>query len=156
MRTFPNAAVSLLLALTASPAAAQEREWVTGTSETGVEMMYGTTDSDDILFAIRCDAKSKEIFVGFAHMPIGVRNGDAIDLTLVSEAGETVLPSQVTYLEPMDIWLVESTDVPAADLRRIVTGGSALNVMVQDGGEEIPLAGAAEGFEALFSACGPQ
>lgn len=153
MRASRLAMLFALLSVFATAAMAQEREWITAESDAGVEMMYGTPESDDILFAIRCDAKSKEIFIGFAHEPIGVRSGGAIDLTLFSESGETVIPSKASYLDTMDIWLIETTSIDAEKLRPIVTEGTALSVMVQDGSEEIPLEGTADGFKALFEAC---
>lgn len=156
MRALHLAILLMLPALPAaavSPAGAQEREWVTVESDAGVEMMYGTPESDDIMFAVRCDAKSKDIFIGFAHEPIGVRSGSAIDLTLFSEAGETVVPSKASYLDTMDIWLIETTPIDAEKLRPIVIDGTVLSVMVQDGSEEIPLAGTADDFKSLFKAC---
>ena len=154
MRAFHLSWQATLLVLSvATPAAAQEPEWLTGQSDNGVEMMYGTPASDDILFAIRCDAKTKELFVGFAHEPVGVPHGGSIDLTLFSEAGEVVLPAKVSYLDAMDITLIESKTVPAEELRKIVTEGTVLSVMVQDGVEEIPIKGMALNFSTLFSAC---
>jgi hypothetical protein len=142
------------LALLASSADAQERRWIANKTPEGIEVMYGMPESDDILFAIRCEAETKEVFVGFAHKPVSVEPGGPITLVLFSEAGEVELPAIVTYLDTMDITLIETPDVPGALLRPVFTEGTTLSIMVEDGVEEIPLTDTVDDFDALFTACG--
>jgi|GEM_PF-3289063 len=143
-------AVALLCAL---PASAQERRWMTDSSSFGVEMMFGTPNSDDVLFAIRCDSRAKEIFVGFAYDPVGVQPGSTIDLDLYSEGGHVVLPAHVSYFPEMQVTLIETPNVTGAGLRPIFTKGSVLEVRVLDGGEDVSLSGMEADFDALFTAC---
>jgi hypothetical protein len=154
MRARVPLALAILLVAAVALAGAQDRQWISQSSPDGAEVMYGTPDSDDILFAVRCDAAAKEVFVGFAHQPIGVAPGGAIDLTVFSEAGEVVLAATVSYFDAADIYLIETGNVASDDLRKVLTQGRTLSVMVEDGAEEIPLEGSAEGFGKLFSACG--
>lgn len=154
MRVSLVAALPILAAAICSSAAAQERQWIAQKSPLGVEMMYGLPESDDILFAVRCDADARQIFVGFAHEPIGAGPGDTITLGLMSENGEIGLPAIVAYIDAMDITLIETTEVAGAELKPILSGGGTLFVMVEDGSEEIQLDGTAGDFADLFAACG--
>lgn len=154
MRLFRLVLVPMLLPMLAASAEAQERRWMVDTSSFGSEMMYGTPDSDDILFAIRCDAKAKEIFVGFAHDPLGAKPGSMIDLDLYSEGGHVVLPAVVSYFDAMGVTLIETPNVTGAGLRPIFTEGVTLDVTVVDGTEQVPLSGMSTDFDALFTACG--
>jgi len=154
MRAFRFLLIPIMLSVLAPSADAQERRWMVDSSSFGAEMMYGTPESDDILFAIRCDAKAKEIFVGFAHDPLGAKPGSTIDLELYSEGGHVVLPAVVSYFDAIGVTLIETPNVTGAGLRPIFTDGLTLDVTVVDGTEQVPLSGMADDFDALFTACG--
>jgi hypothetical protein len=154
MRAFHPALLQIMIFFAAASAAeAEERQWIVDASSFGVEMMYGMPESDDILFAIRCDSKAKEIFIGFAHDPLGAKAGHVIELELDSEGGRVMLPAVVSYFDAMEVTLIETPNVTGAGLRPIFTDGVTLAVTVVDGTEEIPLSGMAGDFDALFSAC---
>jgi hypothetical protein len=150
------AAVALvpLLAVAAVPAIAQEgRQWIGMGGPEGASLIYGTPESDDIVVAFACERASQEIVVSFTFEPVGASDGVQLDMELSSEAGSVVLNASGHRLLLDDSFVLEATVAPD-ELREILTEGETLTVMVQDGAEELPLAGATDEVAALFEACG--
>lgn len=153
-----RAALFMTLSLAAAaPAAAQDRQWIVQDySPDGVAVMYGTPESDDVVLAFRCEPADGTLVVTVEHEPVRVGPDGTVGLILFSDAGEVALTARVERLEEIGVTLMEATTAPSPDLRAVLAGGDTLAVMIEDGAEEVPLAGSQAGFAALFAACRPQ
>jgi hypothetical protein len=148
-------AVVALLGSAGIGASAQEvRQWIGIAGPNGASLLYGTPQSDDIVVGFWCERATDELVVSFRFEPVGAADGMEIDMELSSEAGSVVLPATGERMLLDDAFVLEARTELDPVLRRIISEGVTLSIMVQDGVEEIPLAGAAEEAAALFEACG--
>lgn len=147
-------AVALLASAGADASAQEGRQWIGSAGPDGAALLYGTPQSDDIVIGFWCERATGDLVVSFRFEPVGAADGMEIDMELFSEGGAVVLLATGERMLLDDAFVLEArTDLNRA-LRRIISEGETLSVMVQDGAEEIPLAGAAEEAAALFEACG--
>jgi len=148
-------ALAGLLAAAAVPVSGQEgRQWIASQSPEGASLIYGTPQSDDVLLRFSCDATTKELTVAFAFEPVGAMDGMQLDMELFSDGGGLVLNATGERMLMDDAFVLEAKTSLEPELRQILTQGETLSIMVQDGVEEIPLAGAAKDAAALFEQCG--
>src|SRR5262245_28826263 len=146
---------ALAVSLALEAAAEQHRRWLAANGAEGSALGYGTPETDDVLISFACPRATRQIVVTFAHEPVGARDGMRIGMELFSEGGRVMLDATGERDQLLDdnfLLRAKTTLNPA--LRRILTEGRTLSVMVQDGVEEIPLEGAAEAAAALIEACG--
>jgi hypothetical protein len=147
-------AVALLAAAGIEVNAQEGRQWIGIAGPDGASLLYGTPQSDDIVIGFRCERATDELVVSFRFEPVGAADGMEIDMELFSEGSAVVLPATGERMLLDDAFVLEARTELDPALRRIITEGETLSVMVQDGVEEIPLDGAAEEAAALFEACG--
>jgi len=155
MRTSVLLLASALTILPALEAAAQDgRRWIALGSEQSSALVYGTPDSDDLVISFACMPATRQVKVAFTHEPVGAKDGMRIGMELFSEGGRLMLDATGERLQLDDIFVLEAKTTLSPALRRLLTEGRTLSVMVQDGVEEIPLDGAAEAAAGLIAACG--
>jgi hypothetical protein len=136
-------------------AAEKGRSWITSTDAKGTTLSYATPETDDGLIAFRCTRVTKQLTVVVAMEPMGAKDGMRIGVDLIAEGvGNVLLQAVGRRLQLDDTFIVEAKTTLGPALRRILTEGQTLSIMVQDGTEEIPLSGAAKGVAALIEACG--
>jgi hypothetical protein len=147
------AALAVSLALEAA-ADDGRRRWIAVSGPQVSSLMYGTPDSDDVHIGFTCRRATRQITVAFAHEPVGAKDGMRLGIELWSEGGRVMLDAAGRRMQLDDLFVLEATTTLSPALRRILTEGKTLSVMVQDGVEEIPLEGAARAAAGLMEACG--
>jgi hypothetical protein len=148
--------VLLISALTVSPALGADagRSWIAWSDKKVTRLIYGTPESEDAVISFTCTRATRQIAVAFGHEPVGAKDGMRIGMELLSEGGRVMLDATGQGAQLHDIFFLEAKTTLSPALRRILTEGKTLSVMVQDGAEEIPLQGAAKAAAALIAACG--
>jgi len=148
--------VLLISALTVSPALGADtgRSWIAWSDKNVTRLIYGTPESEDAVISFTCTRATRQLTVVFGHEPVGAKEGMRIGMELFSEGGRVTLDAAGHRVQPYDIFFLEAKTTLSPALRRILTEGKTLSVMVQDGVEEIPLQGAAKSAAALIEACG--
>jgi hypothetical protein len=131
-----------------------QRRWIALGSPERSALVYGTPDSDDLVIGFACLHATRQIAVAFTHEPLGAKDGMRVGIELSSESTHIALDATGQRLALDDIFLLEAKTTLSPALRRILTKGRTLTVMVQDGVEEIPLQGAAKAAADLIEACG--
>jgi hypothetical protein len=154
MRLAPVILVSLLaLSLAQLASAEDKRQWIGTAGPDGGSLVYGTPASDDMVFGLYCHAPTGEAVIVFTYEPIGATDGMSINMELSSEGGTKVLEAEGHRLLLDDSFILEARAKSDPALFRIITEGSILSVMVEDGVSEISLAGAADAAGAVVGAC---
>jgi hypothetical protein len=140
-----------LLASTALPALAQEREWIFDTGDDDAYLVFGVPESDDAGVSFGCTLQSGEIRIFVPEAGDDLKPNDKVKL-VITVAGKDYTFDGTTSANEMSATtsaeaLIQSNDALFADLRK------ADRFAVKAGMEEntFPLEGA--DFESLVRAC---
>lgn len=139
-----------LLAL--APAAAQNDGllWIGAQSPEQVSLFFALPQSDYIKLGFSCDLEKLALTVTFAFEPMAPAG--RIGLDLFSDGGAALLDAEIIRLELDDTVLLEAKTQLDEALATVLTTGTMLNIMVEDGADEVPLP-TAEEFAPLLEAC---
>lgn len=150
--------LSLATFTSTSITSAQQMRWIGDRYEEGASLVYGFPDSDGVLLAFYCDRASRTVAVSLEYEPMKAEDGVEIDVNLALLGGGPRVSLRMIglRLEIDDKFVLEGETEPAAALQRLLASKGTLVVTVEDGEQEIPLAGAGEAARELFAACDPK
>lgn len=152
------AAVALLsVELTYPPASAHAEQvtWFGTRSEDAASLIYGTPASGYGRIAFTCQVGQDELSFAYEHEPTNAVDGVEVDAVLAAGDVEVSIPTTGARLEIDDVFLLEGQARLDDALRKLLTSGGVLTIMVEDGAAEYPLDGAAQAAEHLLQACSP-
>lgn len=156
--TLSAAAATLLsLALIHPPpsAHAEKVAWFGNRSEDGASLIYGTRDSGYGKIVFTCQVGQDELSFTYEHEPTEAVHGMEIDAVLAGAGVEVAIPTTGSRLEIDDTFVLEGQARLDDTLRKLLTSGGTLTIMVEDGAAEYPLEGAAEAARHLLQVCSP-
>ncbi len=155
-------AVAVTLAISAeafvSAARAQEMRWIGDSYEEGASLIYGIPESDAALLAFHCDRDSRIVAVSLEYEPVDAEDGVEVDveLALLGGSPRVLIRTGGIRLEVDDKFVLEGETELTDTLQQLLASDGTLLVTVEDGAQEIPLAGAREAARHLFAACDPK
>src|SRR5690606_16099158 len=105
--------------------------------------------------AFTCQVGQDELSFAYEHEPTNAVDGVEVDAVLAAGDVEVSIPTTGARLEIDDVFLLEGQARLDDALRKLLTSGGVLTIMVEDGAAEYPLDGAAQAAEHLLRACRP-
>lgn len=162
MGRFLSAAAGLACAigmwgLAPAQASAQELQWLGAVSEDGASLTYGVPESDAAFIDFTCDRGSGVVTVTLDHEPVNAEPGVKAEITLSSLGSNPdsaiVVAATGERLELDDKFILQGSIELNDKLRKVLLEAATLVVAVEDGSEEVPLAGGRDAAKKLFAAC---
>ncbi len=143
--------------LATSNASAQEMQWLGSVSEDGASLVYGIPETDMALIDFTCDRGSGVVSMTLNHEPTNAEPGVKAEITLSPLGGNAdsaiVVEAAGERLELDDTFILQGTIEVGDKLRKLLVDSETLVVAVEDGSEEISLAGARDAAQKLLDAC---
>lgn len=146
---------AMLICSLSPPARADQAIWFGNRNEDAASLIYGRPDSGYGKIAFTCQVGQDELMFTYEHEPINAVDGVAVDAVLAAGGVEVSIPTIGARLEIDDVFLLEGQIRLDNALRKLLTSGGTLTIMVEDGAESYPLDGAAQAAGHLLQACAP-
>lgn len=136
---------------------ADDYKWIGQKTEDGASLLYAIPESDAVTIGFYCNTKTRRVTVSFEHEPTGAKDDVMVKINLALLGGDAkrsvTVQTARQRLELDDKFVLEGETTLSADLQRILTTEGTLVIAVEDGTQEIPLAGAKTEARHLLSAC---
>ncbi len=130
-------AAPLLGAWTA--AAADGRRWIADRDSQTAQLIYGTPESDDMLFSLTCEKITKTLWVFFAPQPVPVKAPDKMPITISSEGGQAELTANGARSDMDDSYSLEAKTTMTPDLAKVLSGAKTVSISVEKRKTDVPL-----------------
>lgn len=145
-------AVTLLAAQAAG--ASGERRWIADSGDEVATLIYGTPESDDMLFSLVCERASKLLTVWFAPQPIPVKEVDRMPMILSSETGQLRLVGDGSHSDIDDSYSLQTQTPLTPELETLLAGARKLSIEVENRKMDMAIDDVAlKGAEELIAAC---
>ena len=134
--------------------ASDEPRWFGSKDEQGASLIYGIPQSGYGPLSFSCTRKGEPLRFSLEHEPVKAKIGVRVTVILAASGIEIGIPTVGQRLEMDDLFVLNGRVRLDDKLKRLLTSGKTLEVRVEDGAAEYPLAGAPEAARALFQHCG--
>ena len=144
---------AVLVALTVSIHAQENRSWMLDESGDGVALMYGTPDSDDILIGFSCDPRERNMRIVEAVETSKLVPGNKAKLRLKAGTTTLDLTGDAVANELSGTVTIEVVSAPNPRVPALLKAGPTLSIEVDGGSATIPLAGVTQHLPAFEKGC---
>jgi hypothetical protein len=151
-----SVAATLAATLLAAQAAgaAGDRRWIADSGDEVATLIYGTPESDDMLFSLVCERASKMLTVWFAPQPTPVKELDRMPMILSSETGQLRLVADGSHSDIDDSYSLQTQTPLTPELETLLAGARKLSIKVENRTMDMAIDDIAlKGAEELIAAC---
>jgi hypothetical protein len=135
---------------------AEDLSWFTLSEGRGATLIYGIPDSGYAPISFRCERPDGNLAVVIDHEPINAVEGMSMEVLLSAGDIEVPVATKGARLEMDNLFILEGEIPLDARLEGLLTSAGPLNVTIEDGAEEYPLADAEQAVRDLVAACKPE
>ena len=143
----------LALSLAASPALADDMQWIGQSYDEGASLQYGVPESGIVDITLACEKGSDTLDFSYSFEPDNAKDGMKLDVQLAAGGKTLTIATTGERLEMDDLCVLGGRTKLDGNLRAMLSAKGTMTIKVGKGSDSYPLAGAKKAAADIFRVC---